>query len=63
MRQAWMIERSLQSQPEHRRQWHVLFEESGFESRRFAQEWIRVFRSLDLKYHYRAVLYVPKGKK
>jgi hypothetical protein len=57
-----MIERSLRNQPEHRRNWHVLTEDGGFETRKEAKRWFETMYSGN-KYHYRTVLYLPKGKK
>jgi len=62
MRRAWMIERSDRSQPERRRRWHVLTEDGGFDTRKEAKRWFEAMYSGN-KYHYRTVLYLPKGKK
>lgn len=62
MRRAWMVERSLKNQPEKRRQWHVISDDGGFDTRQMAKRWIAAMYSRE-KYHYRTVLYLPKGKK
>ena len=68
-RSAWLIERSEKAQPEHRRSWHVMLDEGGFETRKLAKRWASFYSGE--KFFYRTVMYVPakesveavKGKK